>query len=217
MVCFSRHSILDFFVCVPLFVLRWQFSWKDAKNPVNFYLPFMQNLDHGVLLVVSCTEHDHRLCVHIFLDDIVVLKYTVCLRWSLHTNLHKLGFANTAGSSASLWPFFCFCFWVLKAFLLPFWRTRTLYQRSPEGPRRSKKMRPMVWLETTRKGHHQSDQDRTCPQGNTGKTDDRRDGAYVGFPERVDTILYWVEQTERYYSSFANNRELHVFPVTSWF
>ena len=41
----------------------------------------------------------------------------------------------------------------------------------------------------TRKGHRQSDEHYNCFKGNMGQTSERRGGAYMGFSERIDTIL----------------------------
>ena len=51
-----------------------------------------------------------------------------------------------------------------------------------------------IFLQTMRKGQHQSDQHRNCwsgTVGNTGKTSERWGGVHMGFPEHVDTI--WTE------------------------
>ena len=61
------------------------------------------------------------------------------------------------------------------------------------GERRRKRKRSTIFLERTRKGHRQSDQHWNCFKGNTGETPEKRGGAHMGLPERVDTILNWIE------------------------
>ena len=53
--------------------------------------------------------------------------------------------------------------------------------------------RSTIFLERTRKGHRQSNQHWNCFKGNIGDTPERRCGAHMGFPERIDTILNWTE------------------------
>ena len=44
-------------------------------------------------------------------------------------------------------------------------------------------------LKRTRKGHRQSNEHWNRFKGNVGETSERRGGAYMGFSERIDTIL----------------------------
>ena len=50
-----------------------------------------------------------------------------------------------------------------------------------------------IFLERTREGYHQSDEHWNRFEGNVGETSERCGGAYMGFSERVDTILNWTE------------------------
>ena len=59
--------------------------------------------------------------------------------------------------------------------------------------RRRKRKRSTIFLERTRKGHRQSDQHWNCFKGNIGEIPQRRGGALMGLPERIDTILNWTE------------------------
>ena len=49
----------------------------------------------------------------------------------------------------------------------------------------------MIFLESerTREGHRQSDKHWNRFKGNVGETSERRGGAHMGFPERVDIVL----------------------------
>ena len=47
----------------------------------------------------------------------------------------------------------------------------------------------MIFLERTREGRRQSDEHWNRFKGDDGETSDRRDGAHVGFSERIDTVL----------------------------
>ena len=46
-----------------------------------------------------------------------------------------------------------------------------------------------IFLERMREGHRQSDEYWNRFKGNVGETSERRSGAYMGFSERIDTIL----------------------------
>ena len=47
----------------------------------------------------------------------------------------------------------------------------------------------MIFLERTRKGHHQSGERWNRFKGNVGETSERRGGAHMDFSERINTIL----------------------------
>ena len=66
---------------------------------------------------------------------------------------------------------------------------RTSHFRSPGGEWRGKRKRQKNFLERTREVHRQSDEHWNCFKGNFGDTFERRGGAHMGFPERIDTIL----------------------------
>ena len=68
-------------------------------------------------------------------------------------------------------------------------KLKTSHHRSPGGERRGKRKRSPMCLGRTREGHHQSDKHWNCFKGNIGEPSERRDGANVGFSERVHTIL----------------------------
>ena len=72
-------------------------------------------------------------------------------------------------------------------------KPRTSHRRSPGGEKRRKRTRSAIFSEMTRKGHRQSDQHWNGFKGNIGETLERRGGAHMGFPERIDTILNWTE------------------------
>ena len=55
------------------------------------------------------------------------------------------------------------------------------------GERFKKKKRMMIFLDGTRKCHHQSDQHWTCFKGSTEKLR-IEGGAYMGFVEHMDTM-----------------------------
>ena len=44
-----------------------------------------------------------------------------------------------------------------------------------------------------REGHRQPDEHWNCFKGNPWETSERRDGAHMGFSERINTILNWTE------------------------
>ena len=47
----------------------------------------------------------------------------------------------------------------------------------------------MIFLDRTREGHRQSDEHYNCFKDKVGETSERRDGAHMGFSERINTIL----------------------------
>ena len=57
--------------------------------------------------------------------------------------------------------------------------------QSLELERRGKRKRKTLFLERTREGHRQSDEPWNRFKGNVGETSERRDGAHMGFSERV--------------------------------
>ena len=65
-------------------------------------------------------------------------------------------------------------------------KSRTSYHRSPGGERRRKRKCSIIFLERTRKGHHQN-QNRF--KGNVEESSERWGGARMGFSEHIDTIL----------------------------
>ena len=67
-------------------------------------------------------------------------------------------------------------------------KLKTSHHRSPGGERRGQRKHSTTCLGRTREGHHQSDKHWNGFKGNTGETSERRDGANMGFSERVHTI-----------------------------
>ena len=61
-------------------------------------------------------------------------------------------------------------------------KPRTSHHRSAGGERRGKRKRQTIFLERTREGHRQSDENWNRFKGDFGETSERRGGAPKGFP-----------------------------------
>ena len=70
-------------------------------------------------------------------------------------------------------------------------KPRTSHHRSPGGEGCGKKKHETIFLERTRKGHHQSGEHWNHFEGDTGETSERWDGAHMVFSEHIDTNLNW--------------------------
>ena len=55
--------------------------------------------------------------------------------------------------------------------------------------RREARKEPSSRRKDERESHRQSDERWDCFKGAVGETSERRGGAYMGFPERIDTTL----------------------------
>ena len=72
-------------------------------------------------------------------------------------------------------------------------KPRSSHHRSPGGDMRRKGKLSTIFFQRTREGHHQSYEHWNCLKGNIAKTSDSRNGAHMGFPQRIDTILNWTK------------------------
>ena len=75
-------------------------------------------------------------------------------------------------------------------------KPRTPHHRSSGGPTRRKRRHSTIFLDRTRKGHRQSDEQWTCFKGNVEKTSERHGGALMGSYERIDRYHFRLNRTD---------------------